>query len=93
VDEFGNVQLCSAQRGKLGKPVLEYTMDDVRAQARTHKDCEAGCALLCHYRGSAIDNDPLGSITSLVKMIVRRAPKVGAPTPPVVRRPLPVQVM
>ena len=30
VDEFGNVQLCASQLGRLGKPILEYTAADLR---------------------------------------------------------------
>ncbi len=81
VDEFGNVQFCSAQRGRLGKPVLEYTWHDLRTHGKTHKGCEAGCSLLCHYRDSAVDNRPLHVAKSLVKLLVRRAPSAAAGTP------------
>ncbi len=72
VDEFGNVQFCSAQRGRLGKPVLEYTRKDLQEHARTLKGCESGCSMLCHYRDSSIDNQPLLAVASLLKMLVRR---------------------
>jgi MoaA/NifB/PqqE/SkfB family radical SAM enzyme len=71
VDEWGNVQLCSAQRGRLGKPVVEYTRDDARAQHRAYKGCEQGCSLLCHYRDSALDNHPLHTIMSMVRQFAR----------------------
>ena len=73
VDEFGLVQFCSAQRGRLNKPLADYTRRDLRAQARTYKGCERGCALLCVYRVSALDNRPLHAVASLVRMAWRRA--------------------
>jgi MoaA/NifB/PqqE/SkfB family radical SAM enzyme len=80
VDEFGNVQFCSAQRGRLGKPVLEYTREDLRTHSQSHKECEPGCAQLCHYRDSAIDNHPLSAVASLVKVIRGQRPR-KAPAP------------
>lgn len=71
VDEFGNVQFCSAQRGLLDKPVLEYTREDLRAHGKTHKGCEAGCSMLCHYRASAVDNRPLAVVSSLFRTFAR----------------------
>ena len=75
VDEFGNVQFCSAQRGRLNKPLLEYTQQDIREQARASKGCEEGCSLLCAYRASAFDNQPLkvlGAALRLARHAVRR---------------------
>jgi MoaA/NifB/PqqE/SkfB family radical SAM enzyme len=59
VDELGKVQFCSAQRGKLGKPLSEYSRDDMRAHSASRKGCEAGCSLLCVYRDSQLDNEPM----------------------------------
>jgi len=73
VDEFGLVQFCSAQRGRLNKPLAEYTRRDLQAHARTYKGCERGCALLCVYRVSALDNRPLHALASLVRMTWRRS--------------------
>jgi MoaA/NifB/PqqE/SkfB family radical SAM enzyme len=67
VDEFGNVQFCSAQRGRLNKPVLDYTREDIREQARAYKGCEEGCSLLCAYRAAALDNRPLGTLASALR--------------------------
>lgn len=57
VDEYGNVQYCSAQRGRLNRPIAEYTRDDVRGESRMSKGCEEGCAIDCVFRVSQIDND------------------------------------
>lgn len=73
VDEFGLVQFCSAQRGRLNKPLAQYTRRDLRAHAQTYKGCERGCALLCVYRVSALDNRPLHSVASLARMAWRRS--------------------
>src|SRR5207245_5536558 len=68
VDEFGNVQFCSAQRGRLNKPIVEYTQRDIRAYGRTYKGCEEGCALLCVYRDSVLDNRPVRTIASALRL-------------------------
>jgi len=72
VDEFGNVQFCSAQRGRLNKPIVEYTTRDLREQSRVSKGCEAGCALLCAYRASALDNHPVHTLASMAQLALRR---------------------
>lgn len=59
VDEEGTVELCSGQRGRIGKTIDEYTAADLAAHRRKRKGCEAGCAILCVYRDSLIDDDPL----------------------------------
>jgi molybdenum cofactor biosynthesis enzyme MoaA len=71
VDEFGNVQFCSAQRGRLGKPVVEYTRRDLRTHSQSRKGCEAGCSLLCHYRDSAVDNQPFAALASVLRVMTR----------------------
>jgi molybdenum cofactor biosynthesis enzyme MoaA len=59
VDEFGNTQFCSAQRGRLNKPITQYGRDDLRRHADTYKGCEEGCSIFCVYRDSQMDNAPL----------------------------------
>ncbi len=56
VDESGKVQYCHAQRGRLDKPVADYTWDDIRAQSKVHKGCEERCAVSCVFRTSQVDN-------------------------------------
>jgi molybdenum cofactor biosynthesis enzyme MoaA len=78
VDEYGNAQFCSAQRGALGKPILEYTSEDLRTHSKSHKDCESGCSLLCHYRDSSVDNQPLAAVASVFKAMKRNGGGVAA---------------
>jgi molybdenum cofactor biosynthesis enzyme MoaA len=79
VDEFGNAQFCSAQRGRLDKPIIEFTQQDLRAHGKTYKGCEAGCSLLCHYRDSALDNRPLHTLKSVAKLFIREYRRQAAP--------------
>jgi MoaA/NifB/PqqE/SkfB family radical SAM enzyme len=71
VDEFGNVQLCASQLGRLGKPILEYTSSDLREQSKTHKDCEEGCSVGCAYRCSLVDNDKPQFVKAVLKGLVK----------------------
>jgi MoaA/NifB/PqqE/SkfB family radical SAM enzyme len=76
VDEFGKAQFCSAQRGRLDKPIGEYTTRDLRAWRRRYKGCEEGCALLCVYRNSVFDNRPIATLGAALRLAwhrVRRA--------------------
>jgi len=65
IDEFGNVQFCSAQRGRPDRPLADCTRADLRRWGRQRKGCEPGCALLCVYRDSQLDNAPLGLARAL----------------------------
>jgi MoaA/NifB/PqqE/SkfB family radical SAM enzyme len=67
VDEFGKVQYCSAQRGRLAVPVTKYTKRHLREQSRKYKGCEAGCSILCGFRDSIIDNDPIHAVRSIYR--------------------------
>jgi MoaA/NifB/PqqE/SkfB family radical SAM enzyme len=58
VGEDGTVELCSAQRGRVGKSILEFDGSDLRAHRGQKKGCEEGCSVLCVYRDSLLDNDP-----------------------------------
>jgi MoaA/NifB/PqqE/SkfB family radical SAM enzyme len=69
VDEHGRAQFCSAQMGRLGKPITEYTWEDVRAHARTEKGCERGCSLFCVFKASQVDNAPLALARALVRSL------------------------
>ncbi len=67
VDEFGRVQYCASQRGRLNKPIVDYTWADIRRESATHKGCESGCAVDCVFRASQVDNDKLSLIRALVQ--------------------------
>jgi MoaA/NifB/PqqE/SkfB family radical SAM enzyme len=57
IDEFGMAQYCASQRGRLNKPILEYTREDIAEQRNIKKGCEKGCSVFCVYRASKVDND------------------------------------
>jgi MoaA/NifB/PqqE/SkfB family radical SAM enzyme len=71
VDEGGRVQLCPTQRGRIDKPVVDYDAADLRAHDGGKKGCEAGCAVMCAYRPSAIVNQPLVAARALVRSLRR----------------------
>jgi MoaA/NifB/PqqE/SkfB family radical SAM enzyme len=54
--EEGLVHYCSQQRGYPGKPLLEYTLDDIRREYRTAKGCAPRCTVACVHQTGAIDN-------------------------------------
>ncbi len=71
VDEFGKVQLCASQMGRLGKPIEEYSSEDLNEQSRTYKGCEEGCSVGCAFRCSQVDNDKPEFIRALAKGYLR----------------------
>lgn len=71
VDEFGNVQLCASQQGRLAKPILEYTATDLREHSKTYKDCEEGCSVGCAFRCSLVDNDRPQFVKAVFKGFVK----------------------
>lgn len=71
VDEFGNTQYCSAQRGRLNKPIMSYTRQDIRRHSGTYKGCEAGCSLFCGYRSSQVDNALPSMAIAMFRMLFR----------------------
>jgi MoaA/NifB/PqqE/SkfB family radical SAM enzyme len=70
IDEFGLAQYCSSQRHRLNKPITEYTPNDLREQFQQPKGCEAGCSLLCVYRDSMLDNQPLAVVQEAYQSLV-----------------------
>ena len=71
VDEFGNVQLCASQLGRLGKPILEYKGADLREHSKTEKGCEEGCSVGCAFRCSLVDDDKPQFVKSVIKGFVK----------------------
>jgi MoaA/NifB/PqqE/SkfB family radical SAM enzyme len=71
VDEFGKVQLCASQMGRLGKPIEDYTVADLNEHSRTSKGCEEGCSVGCAYRCSLVDNDKSQFVSAVLKGFLR----------------------
>jgi MoaA/NifB/PqqE/SkfB family radical SAM enzyme len=53
--ENGLVHYCSQQRGYPGKPLAEYTVEDVRREYRTEKSCAPHCTVACVHQISYMD--------------------------------------
>ena len=53
--EEGLVHYCSQQRGYPGKPVAEYTVDDIRREYRTAKSCAPLCTISCSHQTAYMD--------------------------------------
>ncbi len=53
--EDGLVHYCSQQRGRPGVPLADYTLEDVRREYRTEKDCSPMCTVSCVHKVSAFD--------------------------------------
>jgi hypothetical protein len=53
--EEGLVHYCSQQRGFPGKPLLEYTVEDIRREYRTAKSCAPSCTVSCVHQISYMD--------------------------------------
>jgi MoaA/NifB/PqqE/SkfB family radical SAM enzyme len=67
VDEEGIVQLCSGQPGRIRKSITEFTHSDLDAHRNVRKGCERGCSILCAYRDSMLDDDPLGLFKAMFR--------------------------
>ena len=55
VCEDGLVHYCSQQRGYPGKPIGEYTKDDIRREFITEKGCAPRCTVACVHYTSYMD--------------------------------------
>jgi MoaA/NifB/PqqE/SkfB family radical SAM enzyme len=53
--EEGLVHYCSQQRGYPAKPLLDYTVEDIRREYRTVKGCAPRCTVACVHQVSYID--------------------------------------
>jgi MoaA/NifB/PqqE/SkfB family radical SAM enzyme len=53
--EDGLVHYCSQQRGYPAKPLMEYTVEDIRREYRTAKSCAPRCTVACVHQVSYID--------------------------------------
>jgi MoaA/NifB/PqqE/SkfB family radical SAM enzyme len=55
IDEFGYVRWCSQSRELWGKTLESYTLDDLKEQFDTQKDCAPGCTVGCVRTASGPD--------------------------------------
>jgi MoaA/NifB/PqqE/SkfB family radical SAM enzyme len=55
IDEHGDVNWCSQQRGTFRKPLADYTWDDLREQFHTKKECAQTCTIGCVRTASRFD--------------------------------------
>ncbi len=55
IDEEGLVHYCSQQRGFPGKPLAEYTTEDIRREFLTVKGCAPHCTVSCVHQVSYMD--------------------------------------
>ncbi len=53
--ENGLAHYCSQQRGYPGKPLAEYTVEDLRREYRTEKSCAPHCTVACVHQISYMD--------------------------------------
>ncbi len=56
VDEHGKVNWCSQTRNVWSKPLLDYTLKDLREQFYNYKTCNPTCTLNCSRSASLFDN-------------------------------------
>jgi MoaA/NifB/PqqE/SkfB family radical SAM enzyme len=54
--EDGLVHYCSQQRGYPGKPLADYTPEDVRREFLTEKPCTGSCTVSCVHQVSYLDS-------------------------------------
>ena len=54
--EDGLVHYCSQQRGYPGKPLAQYTVEDVRREFLTEKPCASSCTVSCVHKVSYLDS-------------------------------------
>lgn len=55
VCEDGLVHYCSQQRGYPGKPIEEYTVEDIRREYLTQKGCAPYCTVSCAHQTGYMD--------------------------------------
>ena len=55
VDEHGLTHLCQPRVGNPGKPLLVYTVDDIRAAFDAPKPCASTCPISYAHHASKLD--------------------------------------
>lgn len=67
IDEHGMVNYCSAQMGRIAKPVTAYGPAHLAEHGARKKGCEKGCSILCTYRDSLLDNQPVHTVSTMLR--------------------------
>ncbi len=82
IDEDGLVHYCSQQRGYPAKPIVDYTLADIRSEYLTEKSCAPMCTVSCAHQTAYMDwwRDP------------QHAAPAPAPVPPSAHEPELVQI-
>ena len=55
VDEFGLTHMCAPRASSASKPLLDYTVDDIRAAFDAPKSCAATCPISYAHHASKLD--------------------------------------
>jgi MoaA/NifB/PqqE/SkfB family radical SAM enzyme len=79
VDEYGVLQLCASQTGRIGRNIVDCRPADLRGYGDEKKGCEPGCIIGCAYRASVIDDNPLPLVRDWLRgeMRLRRSARAG----------------
>jgi MoaA/NifB/PqqE/SkfB family radical SAM enzyme len=80
--EDGLVHYCSQQRGYPGKPLLEYTPEDIRREYLTEKSCAPYCTVSCVHQSGTMDfwRDPQTIKSMVTEDTVHQSPLINIET-------------
>lgn len=70
--EDGLVHYCSQQRGRPGKPLLDYTVEDLKREAATPKGCAPFCTISCVHQTAFLDSFREKPREALAGVLARR---------------------
>ncbi len=79
VDEHGKTHLCQPRAGEGGKPLLEYTVEDIRAAFDAPKACAKTCPISYAHHASKFDGwrSQKGPLMLPVGLHARRSPALA----------------
>lgn len=78
VDEHGKTHLCQPRAGEGGKPLLEYTVEDIRAAFDAPKPCAKTCPISYAHHASKFDG---WRLQRGPRMVPARLERRGRPEP------------
>ena len=82
VCEDGLVHYCSQQRGRPGKPLSEYTREDIIREAARPKGCAPFCTISCVHQTAMLDDfrtRPAETLAGILKRRKERDPSWRTP--------------